>query len=407
MICSCPLNNEAALSGQRVTGEIPENTPLFGRVGTYRIVERLATGPQSAVYHAVDVEHHNEQRVLKELSIGKRSPDEVKRARERFAREAEILSRLNHPAIVRMLEWFQPEHVGRDFIVMEFVDGVTLEAKLAEALGTRRSGLDWRQVVRYGIQVCDALTYLHSQLHPIVHRDLKPANIMVTPSGAIKLIDFGLARHHVGMPDSERLGTNGFAAPEQHDNRSEPRSDLYALGATLFALVTGQVPQLATHRVFSDQLSHLAFRGFMPDALAKVLERALAVELKDRYRDAGAMKEALAAVPGCASGLIDLPLRVTPAALHFEVEYGRHEVSDQVFIEGIGPDGGEAIAVNSTQLTVTPTALTSSTAAITVRVNTVGLDSRRQYWVKVLAFRGAGVAEVDIPVEVRVETPRW
>jgi serine/threonine protein kinase len=151
-------------------------------------------------------------------------------------------------------------------------------------------------VVRYGIHVCDALTYLHRQSPPIVHRDLKPANIMVTPSGTIKLIDFGVARHHVGRPDTEGLGTNGFAAPEQHEQHSEPRSDLYALGATLFALVTGQAPQLATTRVFSDQLSHLAHRGLMPDALAKALERALALEPTDRYRDAGALKAALAAV---------------------------------------------------------------------------------------------------------------
>jgi serine/threonine protein kinase len=302
-----------------------------------------------------------------------------------------------------VLEWFQPERVGRDFIVMEFVDGVTLQAALEEALGMRRSGLDWREVVRYGIQVCDALAYLHSQSPPIVHRDLKPANIMVTPSAGVKLIDFGLARHHVGMPDSERLGTNGFAAPEQHDNHSEPRSDLYALGATLYALVTGQLPQLAPHRVFSDHLSHLAFRGLMPDALAKALERALALAPKDRYHDAGAMKVALEAVADRASGPIELPLRVTPEVLALRVASGRPEVSAQVYVEGIGADGGEASAVHNTHLAVTPVHLTACTSVIGVRVDTYGLEpgTMRVYLLKVIAFRSAGREEVTVSIEVR------
>ena len=408
MRCSCPLTNEAALSGQLVTGEIRPETRLIGHVGVYQIVELLAKGPQSAVYLARDLKHGNEWRVLKELSIGWRQAEDVRRARARFEREAEILARLHHPAIVRVLEWFQPDPIARDFIVMEYVDGVTLEVVLEEALLARRGGLGWRDVVRFGMQTCDALTYLHSQRPPIVHRDLKPANIMVTPSGAIKLIDFGVARHHVGMPDTDRLGTDGFAPPEQHDNRSEPRSDLYGLGATLFALVTGQLPQPALLRPASDHLSHLAHRGLMPDALAKVLERALSLNLRDRYRDASAMKAALAAVPDNASGPIVLPLRATPTKLRVTVEYGRPAPPSRLFVEGIGAEGGEVIVADPKHLEVSPTELTTSTSEIAVRVNTQDLKPGMYVYTMTLrAFHSVGGAEVDVQVQVYVNEPRW
>src|SRR5579884_2874116 len=125
---------------------------------------------------------------------------------------------------------------------MDFIEGETLEDYMLKVAGGR---LPVDKVLSIGIQVCTVLEYLHSRQPPIIFRDLKPANIMLTPSGHIYLIDFGIARHFKPgqSRDTSALGSTGYAAPEQYGKaQTTPRADIYALGATLHELLTGLNP---------------------------------------------------------------------------------------------------------------------------------------------------------------------
>jgi len=156
-----------------------------------------------------------------------------------FSREADMLMQLEHPYLPKVVARFQ-EH-GRHFLVMERVEGPTLQSVLKEA----RSPLPEADVVAWGIQLCEVLHYLHSLEPPIVYRDLKPANVMVSVRGPLKLVDFGIARvlNPTQAGDTTAYGTPGYAPIEQYLGKTSPRSDLYALGATLYQLLTLQDPE--------------------------------------------------------------------------------------------------------------------------------------------------------------------
>src|SRR5262249_3499005 len=193
----------------------------------------------------------------------------------------------------------------KHFLVMEYVHGHNLEDELIE---TGRP-LDWPRVVAWGKVLCEVLDYLHHQNPPIIYRDLKPANVMLTPEGALKLIDFGIARwlHPTQSHDTAQLGTDGYAPLEQYSARSEPRSDLYALGASLYHLLTGRVPESAPARVSGTSLTPLrTINPQVPERVEHVIQVALSLQARDRYADAAQMREALdwavRAVAGGASG---------------------------------------------------------------------------------------------------------
>src|SRR5581483_6839316 len=231
----------------RVTGQLPANHLLYKR---YLIVRTLARGGQSAVYLAKDTLEGGEQRAIKELSDSALPAEQRQQAVNGFMREADILYRLHHPALTRLYEIFVEE--GKHYLVMEYVAGHTLEDELLAA----GEPLEWQRVARWGIELCDVLGYLHSQSPAVIYRDLKPPNVMMTPAGPIKLIDFGIARwfHPARTHDTTQLGTDGYAAMEQYAGRSEPRSDLYALGACLYHLLTGRVPTAAPQRMAGQAL---------------------------------------------------------------------------------------------------------------------------------------------------------
>ena len=154
-----------------------------------------------------------------------------------FKKEVLLLAGLSHPNIPRVHDYI--EEGGRAYLVMEFIEGETLEDYQA-----RRFRLPASEVAEIGITLCGVLTYLHTRQPPIIYRDLKPANIMRTPDGYIYLIDFGIARTERPGNDTLALGSLGYAAPEQCGKtpRTTPRTDLYALGATMHALLTGCDP---------------------------------------------------------------------------------------------------------------------------------------------------------------------
>jgi hypothetical protein len=152
-----------------------------------------------------------------------------------------MLSCLKHAGLPHIYGQF--EEGGRRYLVMEYIEGETLEQHL-DSLSTQGARIPLQQVVDIGKQLCSVLEYLHTRRPPIVFRDLKPANIMLNTQGQIYLIDFGIARWFTPgqSKDTTALGSQGYAPPEQYRQASSPRSDVYALGATLHQLLTGDDP---------------------------------------------------------------------------------------------------------------------------------------------------------------------
>jgi tetratricopeptide (TPR) repeat protein len=219
------------------TGSLPDQTLLAGR---YQLLSRIGQGGMGAVYKAADTRFNNRPVAIKEMSSTGLTPARLQEAEAAFEHEAHLLADLMHPNLPRIYEHFAEN--DRSYLVMDFIEGQTLE----EYLGLKGGGpLPVDQVITWAEQLCDVLNYLHSHQPPIIFRDLKPANVMISESGHVYLIDFGIAR--IFKPgkqhDTVALGSPGYAAPEQYGKaQSSPRSDIYSLGALLHHLLTGVDP---------------------------------------------------------------------------------------------------------------------------------------------------------------------
>ena len=207
----------------------------------YRIEQRLGQGGMGAVYRAYDT-RLQQTVAIKENIVAAPGilPEAVEAARRQFEQEALMLARVRHPNLPRVSDHFvTPE--GDQYLVMDYIEGQDLAHIIA-----RNGPLLESQALAWIGQVCNALEYLHSQQPPIIHRDIKPQNIKVTPNGQVYLVDFGIAKLG-GMESHTTAGalsvTPGFSPPEQYAmTGTDARTDIYALGATLYALLTGQVP---------------------------------------------------------------------------------------------------------------------------------------------------------------------
>jgi serine/threonine protein kinase len=235
----------------------------------YRIVSLIGQGGMGAVYLAEDVRLPGRRCAVKEIrlppgmSLAGEEEGQV-RAREdqvraQFRREAGTLARLDHPNLPKVSDFFS---VGdRDYLVMDYVPGVDLLEVVREA---RRKGrmLPEAQVLGWMEQLCDALSYLHRQDPPVLHRDVKPANVKLTPEGSIKLVDFGLARPLDAGRETTFTGLRGmgslpYTPLEQYGevaDYTDVRSDIYALGATLYHLLTGSEPPSAQAHFLQPEL---------------------------------------------------------------------------------------------------------------------------------------------------------
>ncbi len=299
----------ATLTGaliKQATGMLPANRLLQDR---YLILKKLAQGGQSAVYLVADTLNNSAQYALKEMSESELSPAERKQALADFQREADMLRLLNHPALAKVHATFVED--AKHYMVMEYVAGRNLEEVLADEGKPLAEG----QVVAWGIALCDVLAYLHQQVPPIIYRDLKPSNIIVRPDDTVKLIDFGIARfHQTGQSrDTVCLGTDGYAPIEQYSGKTEPGSDIYALGATLYHLLTNKVPAAAPTRV-ANVASFLPPRQLTPalsGAVEAVILRAMEIHLSRRYANANEMKAALEGIGRRTSTTLAAPGIVT------------------------------------------------------------------------------------------------
>ena len=266
---------------------LPVGTLLDNR---YEVVRPLARGGMSMVYEGWDHRLSNRRCAIKVLNDAGLGLAEQQEARAWFAREGQVLSCLRHPAIPDPRDYFAVG--GRHCLVLEYVDGATLESVLA-ARGS--PGLPPQEVLAWGEALCDVLTYLHSQRPPLIFRDVKPDNIMVEGSGALKLIDFGIARSldqgAATAPVYTSIGTPGYSPPEQYQGLLEPRSDVYALGATLHHLLSGRDPRQCQPFTYPPLSSMVT--GLHPTVDA-VVARAVTFRLEDRFDSMDDLRRALA-----------------------------------------------------------------------------------------------------------------
>jgi serine/threonine-protein kinase len=227
----------------------------------YLIDSSLASGGMGEVYRATHM-RLNRPVAIKVLQTLSTDPTEHRLFREQFEREARILASLDHPNIVKVTDYF--EEGQRGFLVMEFLHGETLGAWI------QRHGPCPESIALACIgEILGALAYLHRRNPPIIMRDLKPSNVMLLSDGTCKLIDFGIARAATPGVGTKTIirgrGTPGYAAPEQHGNPgTDERSDLYALGGTMYFLLSGQDPPDAIARVTAPLKSALHDLSTLP-----------------------------------------------------------------------------------------------------------------------------------------------
>ncbi|MBP8947325.1 MAG: protein kinase, partial [Candidatus Promineofilum sp.] len=254
--------------------------------GKYQIIELIGQGGYGVVYKAYAMH----------LSVPvalKHNLDRSPIAQEQFQREAKLLAKLRHPNLPRVTDHFIVG-TGEQCLVMDYIKGENL-AKLVE----RRGKLPPREVLRYAYEVCDALIYLHAQTPPIIHRDIKPANIIITNEGQAMLVDFGIFKWYDPHGETSRGArgvTPGYSPPEQYSlGQTDGRSDIYALGATLYALLSGQNPPDSLELYFkkTSLTSLRVLNSKVSEPLARVIESAMALRPEQRPQSVGKFRRRL------------------------------------------------------------------------------------------------------------------
>jgi len=255
----------------------------------YRIARLLGQGGFGAVYRGWDTSLEKSCAIKENLGT-------TEEASRQFKREAKILANVVHPNLPRVTDHFIISGQGQ-YLVMDFVEGEDLQSMIDRTRGP----LPTQQVLRWIDQVCDALNYLHSQNHPIIHRDVKPANIRITPAGQATLVDFGIAKIYDPLSKTTmgaRAVTPGFSPPEQYGKgTTDARSDVYALGATLFALLTGHAPEDSVNLMMGGakpQLTHEINRAVSSNT-SLAIQKAMQVNRSERFNSILEFKSALLA----------------------------------------------------------------------------------------------------------------
>lgn len=265
--------------------------PGYCLQGRYEIVRLLGVGGMSAVYAARDLRFRDVERlcVVKEMNNFLPDPRVRQTALQAFRREAQILASLSHPAIPKIYDYFSEGE--RSYLILELIHGKDLESILKET--TEPLPVD--TVVDWAVQICDVLTYLHSNKpHPVIFRDLKPSNIMLNQHQNIVLIDFGIAKVFQAGQKGTMVGTEGYSPPEQYRGTVDTRGDIYALGATLHHLLTRQDPRQEPPFSFHERPIRAAHPGVSEELEAAIM-KALEYEADARYQTAEEMKRALLA----------------------------------------------------------------------------------------------------------------
>ncbi|MFN2197757.1 MAG: protein kinase domain-containing protein [Anaerolineales bacterium] len=252
----------------------------------YRIIEILGQGGMGSVYRAID-ENLGVDVAVKENLF---TTEEYAR---QFRREATLLASLRHPNLPRVTDHFEITDRGQ-YLIMDYIEGEDLRERM-----DREGILPEDEMIIVGMAMCDALTYLHSRKPQVVHRDVKPGNVKIAPDGRIFLVDFGLAKVVQGSQATTtgaRAMTPGYSPPEQYGTaRTDHRSDIYSLGATLYAALTATLPEDGLARAM-EQTELTPVRKQNPKIsrrAAAMIEKALSVQPDARYQSADEFKQAL------------------------------------------------------------------------------------------------------------------
>jgi len=256
----------------------------------YRVLRQIGGGGMGITYLAEDTRLAGRRCAIKEMSPAQLSPQDRAWAIPAFQQEAQMLANLKHHGLTPVTDFF-PEG-GNWYLVMDFVEGETLEKRLQDAPGGRLPLSEALNVTR---QLCDVLEYLHSQHPPVIFRDLKPGNVMLTPQGEVKLIDFGIARFFKAgqTRDTINLGTPGYASPELFGGlgQSDPRSDVYSLGALLLQMVSGYDP-VAAVTPFPLPAPGSLMPG-LPPYVEETISRATQLQPTSRHQSVVELRQAL------------------------------------------------------------------------------------------------------------------
>lgn len=243
----------------------------------YKVESLIAKGGMGCVYLVKDAKLNNKELAVKEITQANN---------EMFIEEAQILMNLSHPYIPKITDYFEPDANGKCYLVMEYINGLTLQQVFENAA----RALSLTTILKYMLQLCEILSYLHNQAKPIIFRDLKPANMMIDEHDNIRLIDFGIARKYDQgkLTDTAQMGTIVFAAPEQFENKqTDPRTDIYAVGGVLYYLLTGGKYFFHNNEVLSKALSHV------PRQLVDLIQQMLEPDLDRRVQAISAVFEQL------------------------------------------------------------------------------------------------------------------
>ena len=262
-----------------------EGTVLDGK---YEILKQIGEGGMSVVYLARN-NRMNMQLAVKEIkNDGSKSTEILLKGLER---EANILKDVDHPVIPRIIDIVK--HGGTICVVMDFIEGENLSDKLKEV-----GAFSQDEVIEWGLELASALEYLHSMNPPIIYRDMKPSNVMLKPDGGVKLIDFGTAKTYEieNNADTTALGTRGYAAPEQFGDaqgrgiyKTDARTDIYNLGATLYHMVTGKNPQEPPYEMVPIRQANPA----LSTGLEEIILKCTKPNPEDRYQSCSELIYAL------------------------------------------------------------------------------------------------------------------
>jgi serine/threonine protein kinase len=246
--------------------------------GRYLIRERIGQGGTGSIFLAEDTRLEGRLCALKEVEYDRALPPNIlEQAREQFFREASVLARLDHPNLPKVSDYFTNNN--RDYLVMDYVPGKDLRERILDAKRDK-TFIAENEVLRWAMQLADALNYLHQLDPPMIHRDIKPSNLKLTASGLLKLVDFGLVK--IMAPDEVTItvihgqGTALYTPLEQYggdDTHTDARADIFAFGATLYHLLTNEPPSEARKR-FLDTKSLTPLRDINPHISIRV-ERAI------------------------------------------------------------------------------------------------------------------------------------
>jgi len=252
----------------------------------YRIIEVLGQGGMGSIFRAVDENLGVEVAVKENLFT-------IEDYARQFRREAVILASLRHPNLPRVTDHFSLEDQGQ-YLIMDYIEGEDLQERME-----RDTTVSEDEVIVIGATICDALAYMHAHDPVVLHRDIKPGNVRITPQGEIYLVDFGLAKIIQGdqtTTTGARAMTMGFSPPEQYGAaRTDPRTDVYSLGATLYTALAGVTPEDSLARTM-DQEHLTPLRERNPKVsrrVADAVEQALEVHPNNRFQLAAEFKNEL------------------------------------------------------------------------------------------------------------------